>query len=67
MEGETFQEETPQEERMDALSEKALMQKLLECVETQGKVLKKIISHLSKIEEDDLKEGEGWDGGDKAN
>ena len=27
----------------------------------------KIISHLSKIEEGELKEGEEWDEGDKAN
>ena len=29
--------------------------------------LKKIISHLSKIEEGELKEGEEWDEGDKEN
>ena len=41
---------------MDALSEKVLMQKILECVEAQVKVLKKIISHLSEIEEEEAKE-----------
>ena len=39
-------------------SEKVLVQKMLECVEVQVKVLKKIISHLSKREEEDLKEEE---------
>ena len=34
------------------------MQKILECVEVQVKVIKKIISHLSKKEEEDLKEEE---------
>ena len=53
VEGETFKEETPQEEGMDASSEKVLMQKILECVEVQVEVLKKIISHLSKIEEEE--------------
>ena len=47
MEGETFKEE-----RMDASSEKVLMQKILKCVEAQDEVLKKMISHLSKIEEE---------------
>ena len=36
---------------MDASSEKALMQKMLECVEVQVEVLKKIICHLPEIEE----------------
>ena len=36
-------------------------------MEAQGEVLMKIISHLSKIEEGELKEGEEWDEGDKAN
>ena len=40
---------------------------MLKCVEVQVKVLKKIISHLSKIEEGELKEGEEWDEGDKEN
>ena len=67
MEGETFQEETLQEERMNASSEEALMQKLLKHVVAQIEVLEKVISHLSKIEEDELKEGEEWDEKDKAN
>ena len=66
MEGETFQEETLQEERMNASSEEALMQKLLKHVVAQIEVLEKVISHLSKIEEDELKEGEEWDEKDKA-
>ena len=66
MEGETFQEETLQEERMKASSEEALMQKLLKHVVAQIEVLEKVISHLSKIEEDELKEGEEWDEKDKA-
>ena len=37
---------------MDASSEKALMQKILKCVEAQAEVLKMIISHLSEIEEE---------------
>ena len=56
MEGETF------EGRMNASSEEAFLQKLLERVEAQGKILEKIISCLSMIEEDDLKEEQ-----DKAN
>nr|POE46259.1 hypothetical protein CFP56_54122 [Quercus suber] len=65
MEGETFHEETLQEEKMNASSEAMLVQKLLESVEAQGEVLEKIISRLSKIEEDELKEGEEWDEEDK--
>ena len=38
---------------MDASSEKALMQKILKCVEAQAEVLKMIISHLSEIEEEE--------------
>ena len=34
---------------MDATSEKVLMQKMLECVEVQAEVLKKIIGHLFEI------------------
>ena len=34
---------------MDAISEKVLMQKMLECVEVQAEVLKKIIGHLFEI------------------
>ena len=60
IEGETFQE------RKNASSEEALVQKLLESVEAQGEVLKKIISRLSKMEEDELKEGETKDEGDKV-
>ena len=37
---------------MDPSSEKALMQKILKCVEAQAEVLKMIISHLSEIEEE---------------
>ena len=66
MEGKTFQEETFQEERMNTSSEEALMQKLLKHVVAQIEVLEKVISHLSKIEEDELKEGEEWDEKDKA-
>ena len=58
--GETFQE------RKNASSEEALVQKLLESVEAQSEVLKKIISRLSKMEEDELKEGEEKDEGDKV-
>ena len=64
MEGETFLEETLQEERMNASSEEALMQKLLKRVVAQIEVLEKVISRLSKIEEDELKGGEDWDEGD---
>ena len=38
---------------MDASSEKALMRKILKCVEAQAEVLKMIISHLSEIEEEE--------------
>ena len=38
---------------MDTSSEKALMQKILKCVEAQAEVLKMIISHLSEIEEEE--------------
>ena len=41
---------------MDTSSKKVLMQKILECVEAQVEVLKKIISHLSKIEEEEDEE-----------
>ena len=58
IEGKTFKKEDPQEERMDTSSKKVLMQKILECVETQVEVLKKIISHLSKIEEDNANYGQ---------
>ena len=55
MEGKTSEWKTPQEGKMDASSEKTLMKKMLECVEAQAEVLKKIISHLSKIEKKRLK------------
>ena len=45
---------------MDALSKEVLVQKMLECVEAQVEVLKKLISHISKIEEEEAEE-------DKAN
>ena len=60
MEGETFKGKTPQKGKMDASSEKVLMQKMLECVEAQAEVLKKIISHLSEIAKEETKK-------DKAN
>ena len=49
MEGKTFKGMAPQEGKMDASSEKVLMQKMLECVEVQAEVLKKIIGHLFEI------------------
>ena len=57
MEGETFKGKTPQEGNMDASSEKVLIQKMLECVEAQVEVLKKIISHIFKIEEEEVEKG----------
>nr|POE78725.1 hypothetical protein CFP56_53854 [Quercus suber] len=45
---------------MDTSSEKVLMQKMLDCVEAQVEVFKKIISHLSEIEEEEYEK-------DKAN
>ena len=45
---------------MDASSEKVLMQKILKCVKAQAEVPKKIISHLSEIEEEEVEK-------DKAN
>ena len=41
------------------MSEEASLQEIFEQVEARGKALKKILSHLSKIEEEDE--------GDKAN
>ena len=58
MENETFTEGIPQEERMDASSGKVLLQKILEFVEAQIEMLKKIVSHLSKMEDDELKKEE---------
>ena len=60
MEGKTFKGKAPQEGKMDASSKKVLMQKMLECVETQVEVLKKIISHLSEIANEEVEK-------DKAN
>ena len=60
MESKTFKGKTPQAGKMDASSEKAIMQKMLEYVEAQVEVLKKIISHLSEIEEEEVEK-------DKAN
>ena len=60
MEGETFKGKTLQEGKMDASSKKVLMQKMLECVETKVEVLKKIISHIFEIEEEEVEK-------DKAN
>ena len=55
MESKTPKGKTPQEGKMDATSEKVLMQKMLEYTEAQVEVLKKIISHLSKIEKEEAK------------
>ena len=60
MEGKTFKGKAPQEGKTDASSEKVIMQKMLECVEAQAEVLKKIIRHLSKIEKKEVEK-------DKAN
>ena len=60
MEGRTFKGKTPQEGKIDISREKVLMQKMLECVEAQFEVIKKIISHLSEIEEEEVEK-------DKAN
>ena len=49
MEDKTSKRKTYQEGKMDAISEKVLMQKMLECVEVQAEVLKKIIGHLFEI------------------
>nr|POF09739.1 hypothetical protein CFP56_21378 [Quercus suber] len=56
MKGETFKGKTPQEGKMDVSSEKVLMQKMLKCMEAQVEVLKKIISYLSEIEEEEAEE-----------
>ena len=53
MEGKTSKGKTPQEGKMDITSEGVLMQKMLECLEAQVEVLKKIISHLSEIEKEE--------------
>ena len=60
MEGKTFEGKALQEGKMDTSSENVLMQKMLECVEAQAVVLKKITSHLFKIAKEEAKK-------DKAN
>ena len=60
MEGKTFQE------GMNASSEEASLQEIFKLMEARGKTLKKILSHLSKIEEV-FKEGEKEDEEDKVN
>ena len=49
MEGKTSKRKTYQE------GKKVLMQKMLECVEAQAEILKKIIGHLSKIAKEEAK------------
>ena len=39
---------------MDISSEKFLMQKMLECVEAQAELLKKIIGHFSEIAKEEV-------------
>ena len=56
----TFEGKALQEGKVDASSEKVLMQKMLECVEAQVEVLKKIISRLSEIAKEETEK-------DKAN
>ena len=53
MEDETSKRKAYQEGKIDAASEKVLMQKMLECSEAQVEVLKKIIGHLSEIEKEE--------------
>ena len=60
MEDKISKRKTYQEGKMDATSEKVLMQKMLECVEVQAVVLKKIIGHLSEIAKEEIEK-------DKAN
>nr|POE57391.1 hypothetical protein CFP56_05991 [Quercus suber] len=60
MKGKTFKGKALQKGKMDASSEKVLMQKMLECVAAQAKVLKKIIGHLSEIAKEEAEK-------DKAN
>ena len=43
MEDKTFEGKAPQKGKGDASSEKVIIQKMLECVEVQAEVLKKII------------------------
>ena len=73
MESKAFQEGTLQEERMTASNKEALRQKLFEEVKAQGEFIEEIISHLSKMKEDELmksardkEEGEEWDEEEKA-
>ena len=54
MEGKTSKRKNYQEGKMDTASEKVLMQKMLECVEAQAKVLKKIIGHLFEIAKEEV-------------
>nr|POF02707.1 hypothetical protein CFP56_04941 [Quercus suber] len=60
MESKTFKGKALQEGKMDTANEKILMQKMLECVEVQAEVLKKIIGHLSDIAKEEAEK-------DKAN
>ena len=55
MEGETSKMKAYQEGRMDVASEKVFMQKMLDCIESQAEILKKIIGHISKIEKKESK------------
>ena len=55
MEGETSKMKAYQEGRTDVASEKVFMQKMLECVESQAEILKKIIGHISKIKKEESK------------
>ena len=49
-----MEDKTFQEGKMDASSEKVLMEKMLECVEAQTEVLKKIIGHFSEIAKEEV-------------
>ena len=49
-----MEDKTFQEGKMDASSEKVLMEKMLECVEAQVELLKKIVSHLSEIAKEEV-------------
>ena len=55
MEGVTSKRKAYQEGKIDAASEKVLMQKMLQCSEAQVEVLKKIIGHLSEIDKEETK------------
>ena len=54
MEDKTSKRKTYQEGKMGTTSEKVLMQKMLECVEAQTEVLKKIIGHFSEIAKEEV-------------